>query len=502
MKTEGVVLCLLLLLCCVVAPVAAGSPTTEVTVSKLVADGSPIATKTVDYLYNGTQYNAYPGKYYCDYIGTDADGDGVGEMVYNASETDYDLYPLTAPVSEGGALPPKEIIVHGPYITKTTGTETTISWKTDIPAAGQVDYAIETDYFSKGYDRSVASDEEALLHHATLAGLSPDTTYHYQVTAGRNITQNYTFRTFPESGSFDFVVYGDSQEQLPFFTQLERHKLVADRIAEEEKTISFVLHVGDTVCDPENPEEWNRFFAAGGAMLANTTIYPITGNHEEIGGGVAYYEAFDMPQWYSFDCGDAHITMLDSSDISVMHMKEQTAWLTDDLASNAAPWKFAAFHHPPYSSGTRHSGGWLNFRDLWCPVFEENNVSVVFNGHVHSYQRYLVNDIQYVVAATGGGMMYRLTEEKTTGYQNSLENTLGYTRVHLDAENGSVLLEFMPVADVSDDNRVVLSIYPVGSIFESVVVKLSRTPDFVPETFNLPALRYFFVGSYNNFHYL
>ncbi|WP_062400677.1 hypothetical protein [Methanogenium cariaci] len=50
MKTwGGVFFCLLLLLCVVVAPVAAGSPTTEVTVSKLAADGSLIATKTVDY---------------------------------------------------------------------------------------------------------------------------------------------------------------------------------------------------------------------------------------------------------------------------------------------------------------------------------------------------------------------------------------------------------------------------------------------------------------------
>ncbi len=445
----------------------------------------------VDYIYNGTLHYGYLGNYYSDYYtGTDADGDGVGEMVYNASATDHDYYPLVACLSEYEILP-REQIVHGPYITKTTGTEATISWKTDIPSIGQVDYAIEADYFSRGYGRSVSSDEVSLLHHVRLTGLMPGMTYHYQVTAGVNVTGDHSFRTFPpESGSFDFIVYGDSQEQLPTFTQLERHKLVADRIAEEETDVTFVLHVGDTVGDPENPEEWNRFFAAGGgAMLANTTIYPITGNHEEIDDGVTYYEAFDMPPWYSFDCGDAHFTMLDSSDISGSRMTEQTAWLRNDLASNTdPPWKFAAFHHPPYSSGTRHPGGWLNFRDLWGgPVFEENDVNAVFNGHVHSYQRYLVNGIQYVVAATGGGPMYTLTEEKATGYQNSLENTLGYTRVHLDAENETVLMEFMPVAEISDDNKEVLSIYPRGSVFESVVVELSRTPDLVPEEFILPA---------------
>ncbi|WP_062400679.1 right-handed parallel beta-helix repeat-containing protein [Methanogenium cariaci] len=48
----------------------------------------------VDYIYNGTLHYGYLGNYYCDYTGTDADGDGgVGEMVYNASATDHDYYP-------------------------------------------------------------------------------------------------------------------------------------------------------------------------------------------------------------------------------------------------------------------------------------------------------------------------------------------------------------------------------------------------------------------------
>ncbi|WP_460008193.1 right-handed parallel beta-helix repeat-containing protein, partial [Methanogenium cariaci] len=146
----------------------------------------------VDYIYNGTLHYGYLGNYYCDYTGTDADGDGVGEMVYNASATDHDYYPLVACLSEYEILP-REQIVHGPYITRTTGTEATISWKTDIPSIGQVDYAIEADYFSRGYGRSVSSDEESLLHHVRLTGLMPGMTYHYQVTAGVNVTGDHRF---------------------------------------------------------------------------------------------------------------------------------------------------------------------------------------------------------------------------------------------------------------------------------------------------------------------
>ncbi|KAF1078752.1 metallophosphoesterase family protein [Methanogenium sp. MK-MG] len=355
----------------------------------------------------------------------------------------------------------------GPYLTGTTVNETVVNWMGTIPVVGTVAYASDASYQETGgYEQQFRDDAEVALHHVSITGLQPDTCYHYAVTVGGETSGDHTFRTFPESGPFTFIVYGDTQEQLPYFTQTERHALVAERIATEEPDALFVLHVGDTVCEVEDVEEWDRFFAAGSALFANTTIVAVLGNHEN--NATVWYEAFGMPEWYSFDCGDAHFVVLDSNDWAAPHLDEETAWLRADLEESPAGRTFVAFHHPPYSSGTRHPGGWSDLRELWGPVLEEYGVDMVFTGHVHSYQRYAVNGIHYVIAATGGGMMYNLTEDKAEGYAASADHQLGYVRVTVDDDR--VTSVFVPVAVVSADNRAVTEVFPVGTEYDPVVV--------------------------------
>ncbi|MDE4908327.1 metallophosphoesterase family protein [Methanogenium marinum] len=366
------------------------------------------------------------------------------------------------------------VFCHGPYLTSTTTNETTVNWLAPIPVGGIVACASDAYYQETGrYKQQVIDDAPVSLHHVHLTGLEPDTCYHYTVTIGRETSGDHTFRTFPEKGSFTFIVYGDTQEQIPYFTQADRHALVAERIAANEPEALFVLHVGDMVCVVDDEDEWDRFFTAGRALFANATIIPVLGNHEN--NATVWYDTFGMPEWYSFDCGDAHFVVLDSNDWAAPHFDEETAWLRADLAANqesregnTAARTFVVFHHPPYSSGTRHPGGWEDLREIWNPIFEEYGVDMVFNGHVHSYQHYSVNDIEYVVAATGGGVLYNLTEEKTEGYAASADHELGYVRVKVD--EGGIFSVFVPVAAVSVDNRVVTGNFPVGTEYDPVII--------------------------------
>jgi len=368
------------------------------------------------------------------------------------------------------ALP---LAVWGPYITGTTTDSSIINWKNENATTGVVNYATETYYQEHGgYDRTITETESKQLHHVAITNLTPNTVYHYQLIIRNESTSDYTFRTFPTNESFTFIVYGDTREQTGLFTQMERHKLVADRIA-GEKNISFVVHTGDFVCFGNDLEEWNRFFDASRAMLANTTLYPVLGNHED--NHPNYYDAFGVPEWYSFDCGNAHFTILDSNDWASPHMTEQTEWLQNDLNTSGA-WKFVSFHHPPYSSSETHWGGWINFRDYWDDVFINNSVDAVFNGHVHAYERYEENGIQYVVLGCGGAPLYSLAEDKIPGYQNSLEHTLGYARFTLDAEKEVARMDVIKVADASEDNKNVTYIYPPYTIFETVVLYLTLPP--------------------------
>ena len=358
---------------------------------------------------------------------------------------------------------PSSVISWGPYITDTTAHSTTINWKSEDATSGMVKYATEKYYAENGeYDHTINDTENKQLHHLVIRDLTPNTVYHYQLTVGTGSTGDCTFKTYGD-GSFTFVVYGDTREQTGLFTQMERHKLVSDRIAGEEN-ISFVIHTGDFVCYGNDLDGWNDFFNACGAMLANTTIYPVLGNHED--NHTNYYDAFELPAWYSFDCGNVHFTILDSNDWAAPHRAEQIAWLQDDLDCDAT-WKFVSFHHPIYSSDEHHRGGWKN--DVWKDIFINNRVDAVFNGHVHVYERYEESGIQHVVLGCGGAPLYSLAEEKIPGYQNSLEHALAYAKITIEGDKAT--MDVIKVADISEDNKVVTHIYPPDTVFETVVLE-------------------------------
>jgi predicted phosphodiesterase len=89
---------------------------------------------------------------------------------------------------------------------------------------------------------------------------------------------------------------------------------------------------------------------------------------------------------YSFDYGNSHWTFLDSNvyvDWSDAYLRN---WLARDLASaRNATWKFVVFHHPPFNSSRAHFSE--QQMRLVSDILEHRGVDIVFNGHVHNYQR-------------------------------------------------------------------------------------------------------------------
>ena len=364
-------------------------------------------------------------------------------------------------------------ILWGPYITGTTTTSTIVNVKTDTASSLTIEYATDA-YFSanSGYDRSATDNLTTVLHHVPLAGLKPGTLYHYRVLYNGQCTGGLHFYTFPESGPVIFVVYSDTQDHLPTFSQLERHKLVADRIA-AEPGVAFVLHSGDLVNNASNLSDWDRYFAAGRAMMANTTVFPALGNHDANHSN--YYQAYGMPPYYSFDCADVHVAVLDSNDWAWPNFSTQSAWLATDLQTEK-PFRFISFHLPPYTSERNHSGGYENIRLEWEDIFIEHNVTAVFNGHVHAYERFLAHNIHYFVSGTGGGPAYNLSVPRAEYSQNSLEYALAYIRVTIDPEPGTATAEMIRVADVSSDLKSITTLYPPGTVFETVVMNPGGAP--------------------------
>lgn len=89
---------------------------------------------------------------------------------------------------------------------------------------------------------------------------------------------------------------------------------------------------------------------------------------------------------YSLDMGNAHWVILDANNYMDWTNPGLRQWLTDDLQNaKDKTWKFVVFHHPPFNSHPAHIRE--QYMRVICDLMEKNGVDVVFNGHVHNYQR-------------------------------------------------------------------------------------------------------------------
>jgi hypothetical protein len=122
--------------------------------------------------------------------------------------------------------------------------------------------------------------------------------------------------------------------------------------------------------------------AVGGPLVPVLTGPPANQAAFTAGAGTAY-------PWmanFSFNYGNAHWTILDSNPYVDWINPELRAWVERDLAAaQDQTWRFVAFHHPGFNSSKAH------FNDqqmrLLAEIFEAHRVDVVWNGHVHNYQR-------------------------------------------------------------------------------------------------------------------
>ncbi|KAM3708568.1 hypothetical protein ACJW31_02G106000 [Castanea mollissima] len=262
-----------------------------------------------------------------------------------------------------------------------------------------------------------------IIHHVRLTGLMPDTLYQYQcgdpsISAMSDV---YYFRTMPVSGPHSYpsrvAVVGDLG--LTFNTTSTVDHMISNHP-------DLVLLVGDVsyanlyltngtgsdcyscsfsqtpIHETYQPrwDYWGRYMQP---LVSKVPIMVVEGNHEieqqaENQTFVAYSSRFAFPSeesgssstfYYSFNAGGIHFIMLGAY-ISYNKPEDQYKWLERDLASvdrEATPWLVAAWHPPWYSTYKAH------YREAECmrvemeDILYKYGVDIVFNGHVHAYER-------------------------------------------------------------------------------------------------------------------
>jgi phosphodiesterase/alkaline phosphatase D-like protein len=106
---------------------------------------------------------------------------------------------MTIGVGHSAAAPDRQGALHKVYITDVRDNQFVVSWTTDTPSNGQVEWGTTTALGSTTAD-GVAS---TTTHYVVITGLAPSTVYYFQVRSGSLVDNNhgsyYTVTTGRES---------------------------------------------------------------------------------------------------------------------------------------------------------------------------------------------------------------------------------------------------------------------------------------------------------------
>ena len=312
-------------------------------------------------------------------------------------------------------------VVLGPYLQFGTGTTMTVMWETTRHATSRVawgDRVLGTEEEPPRF-ANATEGEPGRIHEVRLEGLEPGGVYYYRVQSedgSGNLVEGpvRSFQTaVPPGTPVSFAVMSDTQGNPEVSLRLAN-------LAWGQRP-QFLVHVGDLVSTGKDLTHWTQqFFPGMGELIQRVPFYPVLGNHEQ--DARFYYDYVSLPEpefHYEFTWGDVHFLMLDSNR-EVGPGSRQFAWLEERLAASESLWRIVAFHHPPYSSdendyGDRWRGpgsqGDLRTREL-VPLFDRYEVDLVWNGHIHSYERTWplfagrpvdASGTTYLVTGCGGG---------------------------------------------------------------------------------------------------
>ena len=200
------------------------------------------------------------------------------------------------------------------------------------------------------------------------------------------------------AGTLKIGVLGD------FGSGSKRQYELAAQMARTHQAFNYelVLLVGDNIYGSDRPQDYKRKFEDPYKPLldAGVKFYGALGNHDAR--EQRFYKLFNMDGklYYSFKAPKQNVRFFALE--TTYAEPEQMEWVADQLKNSNDEWKIPFFHHPLYSSGERH-GSDTRLRAILEPLFQSNDVKVVFTGHDHFYERTkLQKGIAYFVVGSGG----------------------------------------------------------------------------------------------------
>ncbi len=233
------------------------------------------------------------------------------------------------------------------------------------------------------------------------------------------------FPQFVPGKPIRLVAYGDTRFTDPSVTMGTNprvRKWLAEKIADESP--DALLLTGDTPFTGAKAEDWDDFQKETAGWRAHGIIQlPTTGNHEVKGGwaeGMANYLAnFPVIQkhsYYSALLGSVEVISLDCNEPTGAS-SAQGRWFAAQLGHVPPQVEFLfILYHLPWMADRQSqifvgipTGDAVGLRNmLEARLGNIHARIIVFNGHIHNYERFERRGVEYVVTGGGGAEPYPL----------------------------------------------------------------------------------------------
>jgi hypothetical protein len=192
---------------------------------------------------------------------------------------------------------------------------------------------------------------------------------------------------------------------------------------------------------------------------AHLHIYPALGNHEFSGNTTDqeclenWWSAFPElrgRRWYSAQIGNSVYVLNLDSNLSLMAGSDQIGWVKAQLARLPSTVRFVFFnlHHPPVVDVQENGDPGHNGRpnehalaEFLAKAPEKSRVRfIVTAGHIHNFERFLQDDIVYLVSGGGGASPRPIVRGPADLYQDSAFPNYNYIKFVQDGEDLKVTM--------------------------------------------------------------
>jgi hypothetical protein len=180
------------------------------------------------------------------------------------------------------------------------------------------------------------------------------------------------------------------------------------------------------------------------SLLDPTKLAWAPGNHDQLtASGKWFFDIIPSLRYYKHIFGPVDFFFI-NSDASEPDGNTSTSvqamWLKNELELSTNVFRIVVFHHAPYTDDTAYYPGTTAMR--W--PFKTWGADMVISGHAHAYQRFVVDEVPYIVNGPTGSSIRGFTP----GQDNSItrQSSAGYLKLTID--NFKVLGEFIDTTGV------------------------------------------------------